>query len=343
MMPAFTEKQKRLFSPSAWRKYLNVQKLKLSYLLGLTRVFGYPSSLFLEPSSACNLQCPLCPRGRGDINRHGQMSFADFSAMLEKIDKYLYQITFANFGEPLLNPDLPRCIRLAHDRGIYTAVYTNFQTSPDVGMLLDSGLNEITISLDGTDQETYAAYRRGGDYERVLKNIKSLMSGRDSRQHHLKVILQFLIMKHNENQIGSFKALGEKLQVDEVRIKALYLGARYSREDAFTFLPSDKYSRYKIENNVVVWKQKKREKRRCVAPWYGLTVLSSGDALACCYDVHGEYALGNLLKDADIGKLWNGPLYTQWRQNMLKNRNALCAQCPENMFEFQSDFFFDQE
>lgn len=332
---------KRLFSYRTWIRYLNYQKLRFSYHLGRTHVLGYPSSLFLEPSSSCNLRCPLCPRGRGEIKRHGQMSLEHFTIMLDKVDKYLNQITFANFGEPLLNPYLPKFIRLAHDRGIHAAVYTNFQVSRNlVDLVLDSGLNELTISLDGTDQETYQKYRRGGDYQRVLQNIEELISKRNSLQINLKVILQFLVMKHNEGQIQNFKALCQELKVDEIKIKALYLGANYSKEEAFEFLPSDKYSKYKIANNQIVWKQRRIKNRRCFTPWYGLTVLSNGDLLPCCYDVHGEYILGNILEEGNIGKLWNGHPYKQWRRSILKNKNDLCRQCPEHIFDFGNDFFF---
>ena len=40
-----------------------------------------------------------------------------------------------------------------------------------ISRLAESGIDEITFSVDGADQQTYGRYRQGGNFAKLLKNI----------------------------------------------------------------------------------------------------------------------------------------------------------------------------
>ncbi|MBI4614813.1 MAG: radical SAM protein [Planctomycetes bacterium] len=71
-------------------------------------------------------------------------------------------------GDPLLHPALPEIVRFAADRGHYTSLVTNgvALSCASVEGLLDSGLAEIGISLDGPDAQTHDAIRGAGSFDR---------------------------------------------------------------------------------------------------------------------------------------------------------------------------------
>src|SRR3989338_4326631 len=60
-------------------RILNLPLVYLSKYLKLTKVLGKPLTAMIEPTNYCNLKCPLCPTGRGLIQRKKEsLKFNDF-------------------------------------------------------------------------------------------------------------------------------------------------------------------------------------------------------------------------------------------------------------------------
>src|SRR5690606_14256719 len=125
-------------------------------------------------------------------------------------------------GEPYINPNFLDMVKYAHDRKMYTATSTNahFLNDEDSRKTIESGLDRLIISIDGTSQEVYESYRRGGKLEKVLEGSKNILKWKrklKSKTPH--VIFQFLVVKPNEHQIEDVKKLARELGVDEVKFK----------------------------------------------------------------------------------------------------------------------------
>jgi MoaA/NifB/PqqE/SkfB family radical SAM enzyme len=135
----------------------------------LAKVWGYPYHYVVDPTNICILHCPLCPTGRGTLKRsRGKMALDDFKKLIDEVAEYAYFLDLYNWGEPFLHPQIFDMINYASSRNISTRVSTNLNYF-DVGMAeqaVVSGLEELVISLDGADQETYETYRVGGSLER---------------------------------------------------------------------------------------------------------------------------------------------------------------------------------
>ena len=79
-------------------------------------------------------------------------------------------------GEPLLNKNLPQLIHTAASANIFTTISTNAQAlnSEKARQLVESGLERIIISVDGTNQTVYEQYRKGGKLEKAIAGIEFL-------------------------------------------------------------------------------------------------------------------------------------------------------------------------
>src|SRR5262245_34472763 len=92
-----------------------------------TRLRSYPVRLCIESTGACNLSCPHCFTGAGEIGRPRRaVPLELYHRLLAELGDYLWQIEFCNWGEPLLNRDTVPMIAAAAERGIATLICTNF-------------------------------------------------------------------------------------------------------------------------------------------------------------------------------------------------------------------------
>ena len=138
---------------------LNALRAYVSYALsrfGSVRFAHKPLFVSVEPAAVCQLRCPACPVGLRNnekpiANSQKLMSCEVWECVLREVSSYAHTIQFYFQGEPLLNKDLPRMIREAHDAGLYTIVSTNAQamTKERAEELVSSGLDRIIISMDG--------------------------------------------------------------------------------------------------------------------------------------------------------------------------------------------------
>ncbi len=233
------------------RKILNITLVQLSYFLSILLkkplVWGKPFFISMEPAAVCNLACPQCPTGKGDVKRGKNfLDFNTYKAVVDEIAGTTAVLSLYHQGEPLLHNSFADMVKYATDRKIFTVTSTNGQLlSEEVcGNLVKAGLDRIIISLDGTDQESYIRYRSGGDFEKVIKGISMLSEARKAKRKPY-IIIQFLVFKHNQDQVAEIRKLGKRLGADRVMIKSAQIEYPESIQE---WLPvNEKYRRYRIK------------------------------------------------------------------------------------------------
>jgi pyrroloquinoline quinone biosynthesis protein E len=86
------------------------------------------------------------------------------------------EIKLQGMGEPLMQgDDFFEMIRIARARHIWVRTTTNaslLHLKDNYRKLIDTGVNEVQISIDGADKETFESIRRGGHFETVVANCK---------------------------------------------------------------------------------------------------------------------------------------------------------------------------
>lgn len=310
----------RILGSYAWSKF--TKKSAIS---------GLPMAVAFEPTTSCNLRCPECPSGLRSFTRPtGMLSEELFRKTIDELEKSLLYLTFYFQGEPYLHPQFLEMVQYAAKRKIYTATSTNahYLTENAARKTIESGLDRLIISLDGTTQETYQQYRVGGKIEKVIegtKNIIRLKKEMNSSTPH--VIFQFLVVKPNEHQIEEVKALANELGVDEVRFKTAQI---YDYEDGSPLIPTiDRYSRY-VPKGDGKFGIKNKFVDHCWKMWHSCVITWDGTVVPCCFDKDAEYPMGNL-QETSFTNLWKSKSYDTFRQSLIRSRSEIemCKNCTE--------------
>lgn len=186
------------------RRLLNVAVVEMECRLGRTLLRGKPFVVFVDPINVCNLRCPLCPTGNGTLDRErGALSLDHYRRVIDEVAPWALEVSLYNWGEPLLHPHIFDMIRYAHEKRLATNMSLNFNRvrPSDIEELIDSGLDHLSLSIDGATQETYATFRVRGDLKRVLDNTRALVRRRRELGKGNPVIeWQFIVMRHNERR-----------------------------------------------------------------------------------------------------------------------------------------------
>lgn len=339
MTASIIKKYSGYFLKLTFRKCLNILKVQCSYHFSKWMKkpvhWGMPYGLMIEPTTSCNLRCPECPSGRREFTRAtGMLDESLFTKTIDEVYKDLLYLILYFQGEPYLNKSFFEMVKYASGKGIYVGTSTNahYLDEANAKKTIASGLDSLIISIDGTTQDTYAAYRKGGDLETVLEGVKNLVKWKkELKSSKPYLIIQFVVFKSNEHQIEAIKALSKELGVDELQLKTAEIT---DYKNGNPLIPSiEKYSRYK-EQKDGTWVFKNKLPDNCFRMWHSCAVTWDGLIVPCCYDKDAQHALGNL-KEQTFKKTWKSDKYKDFRGQLLKSRTQIdmCNNCVEGLEE----------
>ncbi len=292
---------------------------------------GMPISLSFEPTTSCNLRCPECPSGLRNFTRPTGMAQEElFQKTIDELAPRLIYLILYFQGEPYLNPKFLDYVKYASDKGIYTATSTNAHYLKDhlARKTVESGLDRLIISIDGTTQETYQSYRIGGKLEKVIEGTKNVIRWKkELKSATPHIIFQFLVVKPNQHQIEDVKQLAKELGVDEVGFKTAQI---YDFENGSELIPTiDKYSRYKQKANGK-WDVKNKLLNHCWKMWHSSVITWDGKVIPCCFDKDAEHEMGNV-DGQSFKDIWHSPSYNNFRKSLIISRTEIemCKNCTE--------------
>ena len=302
-----------------------------------------PTKITVESGNVCNLRCPLCPTGQGDTSAtKGLLPFDTFEKILDQLAPDLITIRLYNWGEPLLNKRLVDMCQLAYERRVSVKLSSHLNDlTPELAEgLLAAKVKKLYISADGATPESYAVYRRGGDFERVLANIRLLVAKkREMGAHFTRVIWLFHVVRHNESEVPEARRLarelGIELQLNVARTdmgKEIFETAEQALERDGHWLPiNDEFCAYDRED-----KEAQREVM-CTLPWNDTAINWDGRVLACCSVYDEKHAYGNI-HEAHFRDIWNGEAYTEARREIAgghgETKDTICKTCKRNGYLF---------
>jgi MoaA/NifB/PqqE/SkfB family radical SAM enzyme len=307
---------------STIKKLINLIRCSIDYRLLRARPMSHPIEAQMEPTNMCNLSCPYCRTGAGeDGGAPGKMGLADFKGYVDALGDYLYMVSLFAHGEPFLNGDLTSMIAYSRSRKIATSVHSNLNVplrEEDAAELVGSGLNFLSVSIDGATQGTYSKYRVGGDLERVLKNIE-LINGHKRRlgSREPMLVWQYLLFRHNEHEVES--------------------AARMARQRGMEFnigrpnAPDDDRSAF------FAGRRTHRDGRRCRYPWMRIHINYDGSVAPCCLAYYRKDLVGafDCNRPDDV---WRGAGLEGYRRYLGGSARdnpapgVLCGGCPEDAY-----------
>lgn len=304
---------------------------QLTKLKGKPIQWGVPMTISFEPTTACNLRCPECPSGLRSFTREtGNLKEDFFRTTIDDLCKDLMYLIFYFQGEPYINPKFLDMVKYASSKGIYTITSTNghFLNDENAKKTIESGLDRMIISVDGTTQETYENYRKEGKLETVLQGAKNIVKWKKAlHSSSPHIIFQFLVVKPNEHQIPNIYRLAREIGVDEVKLKTAQV---YEYKNGNDLIPTmDKYSRYKQQKDGT-YTVKNELLNHCWKLWHACVITWDGLVVPCCFDKDAIHQLGDL-KKGTFRDIWRGAQYHRFRTSLLKGRDQIdiCTNCTE--------------
>ncbi len=318
-----------------WIKTSNAAKIFTSYhrsrMQQRAAISGLPISISIEPTTSCNLRCPECPSGLRSFTRPtGMLGRPLYENIIDQLAPTLNYLTFYFQGEPYLNSQFLEMVAYASKKKVYSSTSTNgHYLKPEVArQTVESGLDRLIISIDGTTQETYESYRVGGTLEKVIEGTRNIIQAKkELRSSTPHVVFQFLVVRPNEHQIPEVYQLAEKLGVNQVALKTAQI---YDYKNGSDLIPQQqKYSRYKLQNDNT-YTIKNSLDNHCWKMWHSCVVTWDGKVVPCCFDKDAHFVLGDLSKNS-FEEIWFGDAYNNFRQSLLKGRSEIeiCRNCTE--------------
>lgn len=292
---------------------------------------GSPLSLNFEPTTSCNLRCPECPSGLRSFSRPtGMLEQKFFQKTIDEVCDKLIYLTFYFQGEPYLNPSFLDMAKYASQKNIFTFTSTNahYLNDENARRTVESCLDKLIISIDGTTQEVYEQYRVGGNINKVIEGTKNILKWKKQLKSKTPyIVFQFLVVKPNEHQIEDAKRLTKELGVDEIKFKTAQV---YNYENGNELIPDNiAYSRYKKNANGT-YSIKNKLLNQCWRMWSGCVITWDGLVVPCCFDKDAKHRLGNL-KETSLKKVWQSEEYNHFRASILNSRKDIdiCSNCTE--------------
>jgi radical SAM protein with 4Fe4S-binding SPASM domain len=289
----------------------NRAKLLWSYLARRSRLAALPVEYIVETTAKCNLYCPMCPRETHPQPK-ADMDQRVYERLVAEAGDTAEHMMLIGLGEPLLDPRIIDRVALCHRHSISTLLSTNgtLLNEANAIRLLDSPLEQITLSFDGANKETFEFFRKGADFEKVRDNFVAFIRLKNQRRSGMQVVVQMVRMDANAGEVDDFVAFWSALPgVNRVRIK----------EDETNLMRPDS------GHAPGDWKHP------CHYLWRGpMYVKQNGDVYPCCqsYMLDGSPA-GNL-NDSSLFQIWNSEAIMDMRRLHASGRGGeveICSRC----------------
>jgi MoaA/NifB/PqqE/SkfB family radical SAM enzyme len=273
---------------------------------GVSKTLDKPVELLIELTNACNLACVMCPnaqmkRGRGVMSMDLYRNIIDQAA-----DLNIQNVKLAGMGEPLLDRQIADKIAYAKKKNICVKMFTN-------GMLLDrqrserlieAGVDEILISIDGATPAVQEAIRKGSSFSRLQTNLRGLNELRQELKASGKkvpgVVINVTYQKANKGERKQIKRNWGRL-VDNIRLFPIH--------------------NWEVEVNVP-----KRVSQPCHLLFYQMAICWDGRVALCCIDYECRHPLGDITKEP-IHVIWRGSAAMELRKRHLECKPEIITLC----------------
>ena len=315
-----------------------------------------PLHLRVSVLEGCNLRCYMChlsnlPDEKLDELSKDRMPVPLYEELAEAAFPYAEKVTLGFAGEPTLHPEFPEFLRIAHQYGIASEVWTNGTRlhEPAVAEAIARHADWLVVSMDGSDAETYASLRGGADLESTHDGIRQIqmLAGARPRARLLSCGVHNTLMRSNIEQLPALVENARKLDID--RISASHIGifdGNLETESLFTckdladccFAKAREIAeKAGVEIDLPPtfgesdFAKPAAKGFRCYDIDHSAIVLCNGDILPCCHAASRfRLVMGNLRESA-LPDIWYGRRY-----NILRNAfghddlNPACLDCAGN-------------
>jgi MoaA/NifB/PqqE/SkfB family radical SAM enzyme len=301
-----------------------------------------PRSLYLETTNRCDSKCQTCVRTFQTLEPPADLTLARVQAIVEPFPA-LDRVVLHGIGEPLLNREIFAIVAWLKTR-VATVLFNSDAislTPARARRLIESGLDELRVSMDAATPGTYRRIRGVDQFDRVVENVRALLAlERQLGRRTPRVSLWFTATRVNVEELPGFVRLAANLGVPEVYVQRLVFnglglavednalhGRLRDREQALL----DEAERLAGAHRLTLRASglttplaslagdapSPRPWAGCQRPWSLSYVTANGNVLPCCISPwvardYGELVLGNAVAQP-FGEVWNGERYQRFR------------------------------
>ncbi len=289
----------------------NRAKLLWGYFRRSSALRGLPVEYIVETTAKCNLYCPMCPR---ETHKQPKEDMSDeiFNRLVEESGHSAEHMMLIGLGEPFMDRKIFDRIEYCKRHNIATLLSTNgtFLDEKLSARLLDSTLENITLSFDGATKESYEHYRKGARFEKVRNNFINFARMKHERGAKLQVVMQMVRMEKNANEVDEFVRFWKTVPgIDQVRVK----------EDETNVLQP---AAGRVQDGTKV---------PCHYLWRGpMYVKHNGDVYPCCQAYMLDGAPIGRIGEQPLEEIWNSPDMQELRRLHTTGRAGeidMCARC----------------
>jgi MoaA/NifB/PqqE/SkfB family radical SAM enzyme len=317
-----------------------------------------PVCLYLEVTNRCNLLCETCPRTFEELEAPADMSWELFTKIIDQVPD-IARVVMHGVGEPMLVKALPAMIRYLKDRGIYTLFNTNgtLLTPRRQRELIETGLDELRVSLDAADAATFKLVRGKDFFDRILRNLTSFTTLQTQMGVTKPLVSMWLTgLKETILQLPDFVRLAADTGVREVYLQRLVfddVGYGLARSESALFEHTRAEEEAAISEAQALADSlglklnasgatepglslkaapEDRPWATCRRPWSLMYFTAHGRALPCCiapFSARGyeNYTLGDATQQS-LRDIWNSPAYRDFRTALVSDAPPKpCANC----------------
>jgi radical SAM protein with 4Fe4S-binding SPASM domain len=319
-----------------------------------------PEELQIEVTGACNLRCRMClVRYRPRLDRHtASMDSTRFAALLDELPG-LRRLTLQGLGEPLLAPDFFDIIDAARSRGIEVGFNTNatLLSRRTCERLVAAGVEWIHVSVDGATAPTFEHVRDGARYDRVLRNLRTLLDvKRESASRRPHVQVNVVAMRSNVAELPQIVHLASRAGVQRCWIQNLSHDFSDTNapeyEEMRSFVAAEALSvgcpdvarildvcrdiasadgiDLRLPGDGWNGRRRARDEPACDWPWRSAYITHDGHVQPCCMVMGSDRAtLGDLTAET-FTEVWHSDTYVGFRKALFaddEHAPAVCRGC----------------
>ena len=306
-----------------------------------------PVCLYLEVTNRCNLLCTTCPRTFEELEPPADMSWSLFTKIVDQVPD-VARVVLHGVGEPMLVKNLPRMVRYLKDRDTYVLFNTNgtLLNPKKFPEIVESGLDELRVSLDAADRASYTKVRGKDFFNRIIRDVGKFTAFlRETGATKPMVSLWLTGLKETVDQLPEFVRLAAQMGVHQVHLQRLVFddaGYGLARAESSLFEATRAEEQASIDAAAALaqelgilldasgatepgisLKRQSDDKpwATCRRPWSLMYFTAHGTALPCCiapFSSRGyeNYTLGDASQQ-DLREIWNSPAYRDFREGLL--------------------------
>lgn len=309
-----------------------------------------PEYVAIDLTNRCSNSCVACWMYSPQAKKDGADSAwlgqeLDTATLMRLLDELAALgtrlVRFTGGGEPFLHPDFFKLVAYAKLKGFETSVTTSLAGVgfEDLVRLVDTGIDEISVSVWAGNAKTYQATHPGAgkdDFDRIKSMLEKIC---DSKNSTTRVVVCNVLCRENFSQLESMYGFASSCGVDAVyftladpagfdvpdgQMRRVLLDEALALYEKVGKKP-DKGPELVFFKTGIIERLQSADPRQCDAPlfsgmgctmgWYFCRVLADGTVVPCCKGV--KYPMGNITVQG-FADIWFDRAYNEFRQKALK-------------------------